>query len=60
MDNDLIPWEPDISREEMLTCLQRLLADSVTDIRLLREHQDRIRAELRKVQADPNWSTKRA
>ena len=59
MDDDLIPWEPDISRDEMLSALHRLLKDSVQDMIKLHEHQVRLRAKILEVQADPNWSTKK-
>jgi hypothetical protein len=57
MDNDLIPWEPDISRDAMLTALHRLLTDSVHDMNKLREHQDRLRAKIREIQSDVNWTS---
>jgi hypothetical protein len=58
MDNDLQPWEPDITRDEMLRMLHSHLADSVQDIIKLRWFQTQLRAKILEIQADPNWTAK--
>ena len=58
MDDDLIPWQPDITRDEMLRCLHGHLAESVQEMIKLRKFQDTLRAKIRGIQADPNWSAK--
>lgn len=58
----LVPWTPDVTRDEMLTSLHRLLKNATSDIIKLREHQDRLRAKIREIQSDKDWTpgTKRA
>jgi hypothetical protein len=54
--DDLTPWHPDISRDEMLNGLHNLLAEGTKDLIALREHVERLRIKIREIQADPNWT----